>query len=168
MLGYQTLIAEDGDAGNGVQVFGVQEVNELGQVVNINLMLAEQRVFEWNGHASVGILDIENDSIAADLAPVPNDAQSVIAGSHDPGEINGAHFKIPRHGDALFRDRYRQDAGDSDLFASFQDIARSYRLVRRANRLSELGRGEIRGELQIMASHSGNAVAAPGRVKRGG
>ena len=35
MAGDQVLIAEDGDARDGVHVFGMQEVNELGQVGNI-------------------------------------------------------------------------------------------------------------------------------------
>ena len=35
MAGDQMLIAENGDASDGMHVFGMQEANELGQVGNI-------------------------------------------------------------------------------------------------------------------------------------
>ena len=80
MLHDQALVAEDGDAGDGVHVLLVQEVDELRHVVDVDLVLAEQRVLEGNVDAAVGVLDIEDDGVAADFAPVADDAESVIAG----------------------------------------------------------------------------------------
>ena len=123
MLDDHALVAEDGDAGDGVHVFGVQEVDELRQVVNIDLMLAEQRMLEGNVHAAVGVFDVEDDGVAADLAPVADDAKSVIAGRHDAGEVDGADFKILGDGNGFFDDGRGENSGDGDLLAGFQDVA---------------------------------------------
>ena len=123
MLDYQALVAEDGDAGDGVHVLGVQEVDELRQVVDVDLVLAEQRMLEGNVDAAVGIFDVEDDGVAADFAPVADDAESVIAGGHDAGEVDGADFKIFGNGNGFFDDGRGQDSGDGDLFAGFQDVA---------------------------------------------
>src|SRR5580693_5806458 len=123
MLDYHALVAEDGDAGDGVHVFGVQEVDELGQVVDVDLVLAEQRMLEGNGHAAVGILDVEDYGVAADFAPVADDAESVIAGRHYAGEVDGADLKIAGNGNRFLDDGRGQDSGDGDLLAVFQDVA---------------------------------------------
>ena len=73
MIHDQALVAEDGDAGDGVHVLLVQEMHELRHVVDVNLVLAEQRMLEGNVDAAVGVLDIEDDGIAADFAPVLDD-----------------------------------------------------------------------------------------------
>ena len=85
-----------------MHVLRVQEVHELRQVVNINLMLAEQRVLEGNVDAAVGIFNIEDHGVAADFAPMADDAQAVVAGRHDSGEVDGAHFKILGDGNRFF------------------------------------------------------------------
>src|SRR5580704_12336267 len=102
MLDHHALVAENGDAGDGVHVFGVQEVDELRQVVNVNLVLAEERMLEGNVDAAVGIFDVEDYGVAANFAPVADDAESVIAGSHDAGEVDGSDFKIPGNGNRFF------------------------------------------------------------------
>src|SRR5580658_8218820 len=105
MLDYHALVAEDGDAGDGVHVFGVQEVDELGQVVDVDLVLAEQRMLEGNGHAAVGIFNVEDYGVAADFAPVADDAESVVAGGHDAGQVDGAGLEIFGDRDGFFGDR---------------------------------------------------------------
>src|SRR5882672_1707420 len=123
MLDDHALVAEDGDAGDRVHVLRVREVDELRQIVDIDLMLAEQRMVEGYGDAAVGIFDVEDNSIAADFAPVADDTESMIAGGHDAGEVDGADFKIFGDGDGLFDDGGGKDAGDRDLLAGFQNVA---------------------------------------------
>src|ERR1022692_943091 len=94
MLDHHALVAEDGDAGDGVHVLRVQEVYKLRQVVNVDLMLAQQRMLEGNIDAAVAVLNIEDHGVAADFAPVADDAHSVIAGRHHAGQVDGADFKI--------------------------------------------------------------------------
>jgi len=64
MFNYHALVAEDGDAGDGVHVFGVQEVHELRQVVNIDLMLAEQG-------CSKGMLTLPSESLISKTTALP-------------------------------------------------------------------------------------------------
>src|SRR6266446_5049068 len=90
MLLDQALVAEDGDAGDGVHVLLVQEAYKFRDVVDVDLMLAEQRVLEGNGDAAVGVFNVEDYGVAADFAPVADDAESVVAGGHDAGQVNGA------------------------------------------------------------------------------
>src|SRR5580698_1199218 len=122
MLDHHAFVAEDGDAGDGVHVLRVQEVNELGQIVNVNLVLAEQRVLEGNGHAAVGILYVENHGVAADFTPVADDAQAVVAGGHDAGQVDGADFEILGDGDRLLDDGRGKNSGDDDIFVGFEDV----------------------------------------------
>lgn len=129
VLDYHALVAEDGDAGDGVHVLGMQEVNELGQVVNVDLVLAEQRMLEGNVDAAVGVFDVEDYGVAADFAPVADDAESVVAGCHDAGEVDGADLKISGDGNRFFDDGRGQDSGDGDLFAVFQDVAGAVAVV---------------------------------------
>ena len=58
----------------------VQEVDQLGNIVDVNLVLSEERVVEMDIDATIGILDIEDDGIAANFAPMADDSESVIAG----------------------------------------------------------------------------------------
>ena len=57
---HQSLVAEDGDARDGVHVLLVQEVDELGDVVNVDVVLADERVLEGDGDAAVGVFDVED------------------------------------------------------------------------------------------------------------
>src|ERR1700683_5300231 len=122
MLYYHALVAEDGDAGYGVHVFGMQEVDELGQVVNVDLVFAEQRMLEGNGYAAVAVFDVEDYGVASYFAPVADDADAVVAGGHDSGEIDGADFEVFGNWDGLFLDRCGEDSWDGDLLAGFQNV----------------------------------------------
>src|SRR5271156_421419 len=124
----------------------MQKAHELGNVVNINFVLAEQRVLEGNVDAAIGIFDIEDYGVASDFAPVADDAESVIAGGHYSGEVDGADFEISGDGNRFFDDGRGQDSGDGDLFAVFQDVAGAV-VVYLTNRFGELRRSQIRGAL---------------------
>ena len=103
----------------------VQEVHELGHVVNVDVVLAEQRVLEGNGHAAVGVFDVEDNSVAADFTPVLDDAESVVAGRHDAGQVDGADFKVFGDRNGLLGDRRGEDSGDDDLLVGFQNVGLS-------------------------------------------
>src|SRR5580693_8327722 len=167
MLDYHALVAEDGDAGDGVHVFGVQEVHELGQVVNVDLMLAEQRMFEGDGNAAVGIFDVEDDGVAADLAPVADNAEPVIAGGHDAGEIDGADFEIFGDGDGVLDDGCGEDSGDGDLFAGLENVAGAI-AVGGADGVGQFARSEIACVLQILVGEGRDCVSAPGGIELSG
>src|SRR5271169_36081 len=167
MLDYHALVAEDGDAGDGVHVFGVQEVHELRQIVNVDLMLAEQRMFEGNVHAAVGVFDVEDYGVAADFAPVADDAESVVTGRHDAGQVDGADFKIFGHRNGFLDDGRGENSGDRDLLAIFQDV-RGAVSINVADGFGQLRRCEEGSSMQILMSDRGNAFAALGGVSLGG
>src|SRR5580658_1195750 len=149
MLDYHALVAEDGYAGDGVHVLGMQEVDELRQVVNVDLMLAEQRMLEGNVDAAVGVFDVEDDGVAADFAPMADDADSVVAGGHDAGQVNGADFKIFGYGNVLLDDGCGKNSGDRDLLAVFQDV------VGRVSVVFSVGAADGFGQLR------GREIASP-------
>src|SRR6202140_4501362 len=97
----EMLIAEDGDASDGVHVFGMQEANELRQVGNIVALSGGQRVVEGDVDDAVAILYVEDDRVAADFAPMADNAHSMIAARHHPCQINRADFEIPCNWDRL-------------------------------------------------------------------
>ena len=123
MLGDQALVAENGDAGDGVHVLGMQEVYKFRYIVKVNVVLAEQRVFEGNVDAAVGVLDVEDDGVAPDFAPVTDDAESVVAARHDAGQIDGADFKISGDRNRLLDNRRGKNSRDHDVFIGFEDVA---------------------------------------------
>src|ERR1700674_2563495 len=123
MGGDQMLIAEDGDASNGMHVFGMQEANELGQVGNIVALSGSQRMVEGDVDDAVAILDVEDDGVAADFTPMADNAHSMIAARHHPGQINGANFEIPCNWDSLLYNRPFENSGDDDLLSGFQEDA---------------------------------------------
>src|SRR5229473_5985380 len=163
MLDHHALVAKNGDAGYGVHILRVQEVNKLRQVVNVNLMLAEKRVLEGNGDAAVGIFDVEDHGVAADLAPVADDSQAVIAGGHDAGEVDRSDFKIFGDGNSFFDDGRGKNSGDRDLLAVFQYVGGAL-AVDVANSFGEFGRSQVASLLQILPSHRRDAFSALGRV----
>src|SRR5690349_12916817 len=97
----QRFVPEDSNAGDGVHVLLVQEVHELGDIVDVNLVLAEKRVFEGDVDASVGVLDVEYDSVPSNFTPVLDDAEAVVARGHDSGEVDGADLEVLGDGDGL-------------------------------------------------------------------
>ena len=122
MLHHQALVAEDGNARDGMHVLLVQEVDELRDVVNVDLVPAEQRVLERNVDAAVGVFDVEHYGVAADFAPVADDAESMVAAGHDAGQVDGADFEVFSDGDRLLGDGRGEDARDDDVFVGFQDV----------------------------------------------
>src|SRR5580692_9596065 len=142
MFDDHALVAEDGDAGDGVHILGMQEVDELRKVVNIDLVLAEEGMLEGNVDAPVRVLDIEDDGIAADLAPVADDAESVVAGGHDAGEVDGADFKIFGDGNGFFHDGRGKNPRDGDLVAGSYYVVGAI-AVDFADGFGEFGRREI-------------------------
>ena len=100
----------------------MQEVDQLGHVVDVNLVLAEERMLEGNGDATVGVFDIENYGVAADFTPMPDDAESVIASGHDAGQVDGADLEIPGNDDGFLGDGRGEDAGDDDILVGLQDV----------------------------------------------
>src|ERR1700722_1103927 len=118
----------------------MQEADELGNVVNINFVLAEQRMLEGNVNAAVGILDVKDYGVTADLAPVADDAESVVAGGHYSGEVDGADFEISGNGDGFFGDGRGEDSGDDDGLVGFENVAGVGFMIRGADGVGELGR----------------------------
>src|SRR6266567_291007 len=90
--------------------------------MDVDLVLAEQRVVEGDGDAAVGVFDIEDDRVAADFAPVADDAESVIAGGHDAGQVDGADFEVFGDGNGLLGDGRGEDSGDDDILVGFEDV----------------------------------------------
>src|ERR1700683_100014 len=163
MLDHHALVTEDGYAGDGVHVLGVQKVDELRQVVNVDLVLAEQRMLEGNGHAAVGIFDIEDHGVAAYFAPVADDAESVIAGGHNAGEVDGADFKIFGNGNGFFDDGSGQDSGNGDLFAVLQNVAAAI-AIQLADGFGQFRGSQVGSAVQILVGDGGNAFAALRRI----
>ncbi len=79
-------------------------------------------MLEGNVDVAVAVFDVEDYGVASDFAPVADDAESVIAGGHDAGEVDGADFKIFGDGNCFFCDGCGENSGDGDLLAGFQDV----------------------------------------------
>jgi len=79
-------------------------------------------MLEGNVDAAVGVFDVEDDGVAADFAPVADDAESVVAGGHDAGQVDGADFEIFGNGDGLLGDGSGEDSGDDDIFVGFENV----------------------------------------------
>ena len=116
-------------------------------------------MLEGNGDAAVGVFDIENHGVAANLAPVPDDAESVIAGRHDAGQVNGADFKIFVHRNRLLDDGCGKNSRDGNLLARFKNVAGAI-AVTVADGVAEFRRSEIRRAAQILPGNIGDRLAA--------
>src|SRR5260370_33546953 len=90
MLLDQALVAEDGDAGNGVHVLLVHEADELRDVVNVDLMLAQERMLEGDGDAALGVFDVEDDRITSYFGPVAENVNTALAGAQEAGPVEPA------------------------------------------------------------------------------
>ena len=159
MLDDQALVAEHGDAGDGVHVLLVQEMHEFRDVMQVDVVLAEQRMFPGNGHAAVGVLDIEDDRVAADFAPVADDAESVIAAGHDAGEVDGADFKVFGDRDGVLDDGRGEDSGNDDVFVVLENVARVGFVVGGADGVGELGGRQVRGAAEVAAGDRGDSFS---------
>ena len=161
----QALVAEHRNTGDGVHVLLVQEIDQLRHVMDVYLVLPEQGVLEGNIDAAVGVLDIEDDGIAANFAPMLDDAESVIAGSHYASQVNGADLKILGNGDRLCGNRGGEDAGDNDVLVRFEDVAGVGLVVRAPDGVGQLGGRQVRGLAKVVAGDRRDGLAALSRVK---
>ena len=80
----QSLVAEDGDSGDGMHALRMQEANVFRQIMEIGMMAAQQRMIKRNVDDAVAVLDIEDHGVSAHFAPVLNNPDSVIAACHHP------------------------------------------------------------------------------------
>src|SRR6266481_9567121 len=99
----------------------MQEASEFGQVGNIVALSGGEGVVEGDVDDAVAILNIEDDRVAADLAPVADDAHSMIAACHHSSQINGADFEISCNWDSLLYNRPFKNSGDDDLLSGFEE-----------------------------------------------
>src|SRR5260370_1956139 len=162
MLLDQALVAEDGDAGNGVHGLLVHEADELRDVVNVDLMLAQERMLEGDGDAAIGVFDVEVDRITSYFAPVADNAKSVIAGGHDAGQVDRADFEVFGDGDGLLDDGRGENSGNDYVFVGFEDIGSMVSVrfpVDLADGFGELRGGQVRGLVQIPMREGGDALA---------
>ncbi len=167
MRDHQALVAEDGDAGDGVHVLLVQEAHKFRDVVDVDFVLAEQRVLEGDGDAAVGVFDIEDHGVAADFTPMLDDAESVIAAGHDAGEVDGADFEILGNRDGLLGDGRGEDPGDDDVLVGFEDVAGVGLVVHGADGVGQFGRREVAGLAEVVAGDGGDGFSALGGVDFG-
>ena len=115
---------------------------------------------------AIAILDIEDDGVAADLAPVADDALAVLAAGHDSGEINGADFESACNWDRFLYNWRFENSGDDDLLPGFQEDPLTV-VIGIADGFGQFGRGEVLSALQIFAGDGGDAVSALGDVNVG-
>ena len=123
----------------------------LGTSCNVDLVLAEQRVIEGDVDAAVGVFDIEDDGVAADFAPMLDDAEAVIAGGHDAGQVDGADFEILGDGDRFLGDGRGENSGNDDVFVGLEDVGRVGFVVHGANGVGQFGGSQIRSPAKIVA-----------------
>ncbi len=123
MSGDQVLIAEDGDAGDGVHVLGMEKANELRQVGNVVALTSSKRVIEGDVDDAVAILDIEDNRVAPDFTPMSDNARAVITAGHDTGQVNRPDFKISCNWHRLLYNRRFENSGDENLFSGFEENA---------------------------------------------
>src|SRR5713226_9417032 len=164
MVRDQMLIAKDGDASDGVHVLRMQEANELGQVGNIVALSGGEGVVEGNVDDAVAILNVEYYRVAADFAPMADDAHPMIAARHHPGQVNGADFEISCNWDRFLYNCGFENSGDDDLLSGFEEDPLPV-VVGFADGCGEFQRGEVFCSLQIFACDRREAVSALGDVK---
>ena len=80
-----------------------------------------QGVIKSDVYDAIAILNIENHGIAANFAPVADDAHPVIAASHHSGQINRAHFEISCNRDGFLYNWRSENSRDNDLFTGLQE-----------------------------------------------
>src|SRR5215468_5893265 len=101
----------------------MEEAGKLRDVANVDVLASGKRVFERDIHAAVAVLDIEDHGVAADFAPVLDDAYPVVTSGHHAGQIDCAYFEILRDANGFLDDRRRQNSGHDDLLAGLQVVA---------------------------------------------
>src|SRR5580704_10391930 len=167
MVGDQALVTEHGDASDGVHVLLVQEVNELGHIVNVDVVLAGQRMLVRDGDAAVRVFDVEYDRVATDFAPVADDAEPVIAAGHDAGQVDGADFEVSGNGDGLFGDGRGKNSRDDKVFVGLENVRCVGFVVGGTDGVGQFGRRQVRCAAEVAAGDGRNGFAALGGVDLG-
>jgi hypothetical protein len=129
---HQSLITEDRNASDGMHSLRMQEMSELGHIVNVNVLPSGKRVIERDIHAAVAVFDVEHHGISAHFAPMLDDADTVVTARHYTRKIDGPYFEILRYRDRFLDDRRGQNAGHQNLLSSLQIVRRTIS-VRLAN-----------------------------------
>src|SRR5450755_589363 len=115
---------------------------------------------------AIAILDIEDNRVAANLAPMMDDAHAVVAARHDSCQINGANFEISCNWDRFLYNCGFENSGDDDGLSGFQEDPLAI-VVGVADGPGQFQRGQVFCPLQIFAGDGGNAVSALGNVEVG-
>src|SRR6266436_1567030 len=144
----------------------MQKANELGQVGNIVALSGGEGVVEGDVDDAVAILNIEYDRVAADLAPVADDAHPMIAARHHSSQVNGADFEISCNWDRFLYNCGFENSGDDDLLSGLEEDPLPV-VVSFADGCGEFRRGEVFCSPQIFAGDRREAVSALGEVKLG-
>src|ERR1044071_1588054 len=119
MRHHQSLVAEDGDTSNRVHALRVQEARVFWQVVNIYLVVADERVLEGNIHGAVGVFNVEDHGIAAGFTPALDNLDTTITSGHEASQVNGTDFEILGNWNGLLGNGSVQNSGDGQLLSRF-------------------------------------------------
>src|SRR5258708_38622712 len=113
---------------------------------------------------AVAILDVKDHRVAADFTPMADNAHSMMAARHYPGQINGANFEISCNWDGLLYNRRFENSGDDDLLPGFEEHTLAV-VIRFADGFSQVRGSEGFCALQIFAGNRRDAVSALGEIK---
>src|SRR5215475_13058549 len=100
----------------------MQEAGKLGHVANVDVLASGERMVERDVYAAIAVLDVEDHGIAADFAPVLDDAYPVVTSCHDAGQVDGANLEIFGDRDRLLDDGRRQDSWHDQLLPCLQVV----------------------------------------------
>src|SRR5579864_6247331 len=93
-----------------------------------------------NVYRAVAVLNIEDNGIAAGLAPAPDDLDSVIAAGHQSSQVNGTDFKVFGNWNSLFRYGRVQYSRNCKLLSRFYKRA-AHIGIHAPDRISQFRRG---------------------------
>jgi hypothetical protein len=113
---------------------------------------------------AVAILDVEDYGVAAHFAPVPDNAEAVLAARHHAGEVDGADFEISCHWDGILYNRRFQNTGNDDGLSGFEEDSLAI-VVGFANGVGKFGRSQVLGLAQRLAGDRGYAISTLGLVE---
>ena len=113
------FVAEKSDAGDGVQVHGVQITHEFGQIGNRSPIMRRKRMIERYAQRTVAVLDVEYHGVSADFLPMLNDLDPFGAARHRTRQINRADLFVFSHRNRVFDDGLRFDRGNQQRLALF-------------------------------------------------
>src|SRR5437868_13702891 len=94
----------------------VDKAGQFGQIRDIGMATANgQRVLEGDIHDPVAILDIEDNRVAPQFTPAPDNPQAMLAAGHYASQIDSPDFEVAGHRNRLLNDGGVQNAGDDDI-----------------------------------------------------